>query len=260
MTPVSWRVAAASAIGSAHERSGGGCQDRYRWAVVDDAERAAVLVVVVSDGAGSAALGEHGAEIVCDGFLRRVVGELSTTSVLSLERGRVPSWVADLRAELVEHAASAGRQLEDYASTLVAAIVGPTRTLLVHLGDGGIVVDDAEGWTCASWPQHREYAGSCWFVVDADAAERVVVGDLDRAVTEIALFSDGLERMVLQFDGFRPHGPFFDKVFAPVRALGVSSSSELDAALLRTLSSPIVRERTNDDATLLLASRLGPRS
>jgi hypothetical protein len=53
------------------------------------------------------------------------------------------------------------------------------------------------------------------------------------------------------------HSPFFDKIFAPVRALdGPGYSEELSSKLETYLSSPLICERTDDDKTLLLASRL----
>ena len=52
-----WHVAAASARGTSHEKTGQPCQDAHDWRILPDDG----LVVAVADGASSAALGQIGA-------------------------------------------------------------------------------------------------------------------------------------------------------------------------------------------------------
>ena len=54
-----WRVAAASAIGTSHVASGTKCQDAHGFGVFD-ASGENILILVVSDGAGSAKHSEDG--------------------------------------------------------------------------------------------------------------------------------------------------------------------------------------------------------
>src|SRR5919108_217744 len=54
-----WRVVAASAPGTSHEKLGQPCQDAHHWATFPES----VLVAAVADGAGSAELGHVGATI-----------------------------------------------------------------------------------------------------------------------------------------------------------------------------------------------------
>lgn len=75
-------------------------------------------------------------------------------------------------------------------------------------------------------------------------------------VDEIALFTDGIENLVLQKATKSVFARFFDGMMPAVRALNAPG---LDAALSdslgRYLESYAVCARTDDDKTLLLASR-----
>ena len=71
----------------------------------------------------------------------------------------------------------------------------------------------------------------------------------------MAVFSDGLERLVLNFAQKQPHAPFFDRMFGPVeRSERVGDDRDLKTALRRYLDTPSVNERTDDDKSLILAS------
>ncbi len=74
---------------------------------------------------------------------------------------------------------------------------------------------------------------------------------------EVAVFTDGIESLVLHYATQSVHAPFFDQIFQPVRSLSEGGfnpvmSERLDAYL----SSALICDRTDDDKTLLLASRL----
>ena len=79
---------------------------------------------------------------------------------------------------------------------------------------------------------------------------------IGHAVEEIALFTDGLENLVLNKAEKTVHAPFFDSMFRSVRA---SAADGVDAALSQGLenylSGPVITERTDDDKTLILATR-----
>ncbi len=77
-----------------------------------------------------------------------------------------------------------------------------------------------------------------------------------RPFDEIAIFTDGLENLVLRKAEKEVHGPFFDSMFRSVRR---STASGMDDGLCRELEkylgSPPINARTDDDKTLILASR-----
>ena len=64
--------------------------------------------------------------------------------------------------------------------------------------------------------------------------------------------TDGLERLALRFDTQTPHVPFFDPFFRAIRA--AKDYTGLNDALQTFLASEPVRERSDDDKTLILAS------
>jgi hypothetical protein len=77
-------------------------------------------------------------------------------------------------------------------------------------------------------------------------------------VDEIALFSDGLQMLALQFDTRRAHAPFFQPMFARLRTEAPGESTTLTGLLTEYLGSPVINKRTDDDKTLVLATRLPP--
>ena len=110
-----------------------------------------------------------------------------------------------------------------------------------------------------TWPQHGEYANTTLFVTDAVARAAFEFCAHPHVVDEVAVFTDGIESLVLHFATKSVHSVFFDTMFAPVRRLAAAGIDRaLSDRLAEYLDSPPVCERTDDDKTLLLASRAGP--
>jgi len=76
------------------------------------------------------------------------------------------------------------------------------------------------------------------------------------SIDALATFTDGLERLALDFVNSRPHVPFFDGVCRPLRE-GATAGHEsgLSTQLKEYLNSPAINARTDDDKTLVLAVR-----
>jgi len=249
-----WRFAAGQATGSAHERLGKPCQDRHRCQTVEDHR---VLIAVVCDGAGTAEFAHIGAEIAVD--------TLSSVAQLGVRAGRkdldaVLREAATLaRQRLVEAAVNRQVRPRDLACTALAVILTPMSGAALQIGDGAIVIAEREqAWRCVFWPQKGEYANSTFFLSDERAVENASVRMLGDDVSEVALFSDGLEQLALHFASRSAHAPFFRSLFAPLRAVTESGESQkLSGDLNTLLASAPVRARTDDDATLVLACRPG---
>ena len=126
---------------------------------------------------------------------------------------------------------------------------------------GGAIVVDAvppsEGYDCVFWPAHEEYENVTFFAAEPNAAEHLQWALVDRRVEELALFSDGLQRLALDYAGQRPHAPFFRSMLSPLLAGGAGGADGdgLSRSLAAFLDSPRVNDRTDDDKTLMLAIR-----
>lgn len=250
-----WAWACASQIGTSHRRTGQRLQDAYSCFSVSARGRE-FFVGIVSDGAGSAEYGGQGAALVC-----RIVG-LNARRHLSQD-GSLPSqtaleyWVDEARDSIYRAASSRGVEARDFAATLVCAISDGQRSVFTHVGDGCAVArtKSTGQWLAPTWPDHGEYASTTTFVTDQPAA-KVRVSETDDAFDVLALFSDGIERMVLDMTSRKPAERFFAVVAAPVLGSPVSRGKDaaLSSQLQAYLDSEHVCSRTDDDKTLVIAA------
>jgi hypothetical protein len=210
---------------------------------------------VVSDGAGSASQSEIGSRRTCDVVLDRISAvaqeELFTASLAAdvLER---------LRMELQRLADEAGVAAREFACTMLVAIVGEEKAAFWQIGDGAICFRerDANRFGYAFWPEKGDYANVTFFVTDQNAQNHLEFDATPIEITDLAIFSDGLERLALDFVSGEAHTAFFAGMFPAVRSLSAPGySPELSSQIEGFLSSERVNMRTDDDKTLLLASR-----
>lgn len=251
-----WRFASASAIGTTHERFGEACQDRHACQVWVNGTR--TLAVAVADGAGSASQPETGAEIACAVFLEQVrVFLQNSRSIKDVTRSDTCGWLTAVQEAISDHARRCGLHAQEYACTLVFAAVDTHSAVFIQLGDGGIVIpEERGGWELVFWPQRGEFVDSTFFVTDRSAVDKLKFDRIDRRLDDIAVFSDGVEPIALVDASKSVFAPFFDDVFSFVRkSRMIGQDLELSTQLAHYLSSPKIAQRTNDDKTLVLATR-----
>jgi hypothetical protein len=253
----SWRWAGACSIGSSHIKSGLECQDRASCLSLSVNGRE-FMSVVVSDGAGSAREGARGAAIVCTNFQRLVTRHLRKCSGLAtIDEGVVADWIDDIRERINITSARSGRQPRDYAATLVAAVIGPESAVIVHVGDGAAVLRSREtgGWIVPSWPFHGEYTSTTRFVVD-DPQATISVVHLEGTFDRFAVFSDGVEYLILDFGERSAPADLFERLVAPLLDCDKAGRDRKFSRRLRTyLDSKKVLEATDDDKSLILGMR-----
>ena len=251
-----WRFAATSVTGTSHVRSGGGCQDSYATHVFDALE-GPVLIVAVSDGAGSARAGAVGSALATGCVIEQAVAWLiSGRRVGDIDVATARDWLNGIREHIAEKAGEAESEMRDFAATLLFAVVSQTHSVFVQLGDGAIVVLTPEHeWSWVFWPMHGEYANTTYFVTDDAAAKNLQFEARPRPVREIAAFTDGLEPLVLEFKTKSAFQPFFGRMFRPLRASTVAGRDEqLSAQLTAYLRSPVITAKADDDLTLVMAT------
>jgi hypothetical protein len=249
-----WTWAAARCRGKAHVRLEERVQDAFVcFAPVSAPE---IVVAIVSDGAGSACRGGEGASLVC-----RTIGQLARRHFAAgpslPDEATLRSWVGAARAQVMTAAQRRRRTPRDFAATLVLAVSDGGQTLTAHVGDGCAVARDATDgqWRCLSWPETGDYASTTYFVTDAEE-EHTRIARHTRETCALALLSDGLERLALDFRTAQAHGPFFAGMLAPVEhSHARGKDRDLSARLLQFLDSDQVNSRTEDDKTLILAAR-----
>ena len=72
------------------------------------------------------------------------------------------------------------------------------------------------------------------------------------------MFSDGLERLVLDMKGRTVHSPSLRPIFGWLAGTAPSTTGEASAVLMAYLDSANVNRRTDDDKTLVMATRACP--
>lgn len=254
MTQNGWTWAAACRRGPSHEKAEVRLQDAFKCFVASALNNP--LVIVVSDGAGSATFGGEAASLICRALTVFTRNHFAAANNLPTDE-LLQTWLKAVRELLSATASRRNVAARDFAATLIFVISNGDESLVLHVGDGCAVLKDVEtdSWIAPSWPFHGEYASTTVFVTD-DPPPSTSIARYLRPVSAVSVFSDGLERLALDLKARQPFAPFFDNVIAPVRN---SASSGKDAQLSTKLSmfldSEGVNSRSDDDKTLVLAVR-----
>jgi hypothetical protein len=249
---VPWTWATARCQGTSHVRDGTPCQDALRCIVAGP--HANVLVAVVSDGAGSASFGGRGSMIISRTISEYARIYFSANNLLPSD-DEVWSWV-DVARDCIGRAAKASSgDLRAYAATLIGVLATESDAVIMHVGDGAAVLRIDSSWSVPSWPATGEYASTTYFVTDEPAPQLRITRIAARA-DAVAVFSDGIERLALQFRERSAHAPFFESMFKPLWASKEKGKdTRLSAGLKSYLDGEAVNSRTDDDKSLILAAR-----
>lgn len=254
MTRPAWTWAAARCRGVMHQRAGTRVQDAF--ACFAPQARGQPLVAVVSDGAGSTTHGGYGAALLCRCVCSQARQHFASVDSLP-DVDHLRSWMQVGRQHIAAAAARRQLLLRDFAATLVLMVSDGAESRVLHVGDGCAVIRDATSgaWSAITWPDHGEYASMTYFVTD-ELPIRMQTAEHQGGISALALFSDGLEQLVLDLKARQPHGPFFDSMITPVASSSCAGKDrELSEKLSRFLNGAEINQRTEDDKTLILAVR-----
>lgn len=245
-----WRVLSASVTGTSHEKRSQPCQDAHCWQRFPTG----VLVAAVADGAGSASLGEVGAQIAV-GVAVDTVGrwELMPPQRDMDWQQLLTEALKAAQGAVIAESANRDVKARELASTLILVVATPEQVAVAQVGDGAAVVGDAAGNIASlTAPPCGEYINETIFLVSEGALETAQIRIWDGRPAHLAIFSDGLQLLALKMPEGTPHIPFFSPLF---RFAGeVQDETDGKQQLESFLRSPRVTERTDDDLTLLLAS------
>lgn len=261
MSDVEWRVAYNSVIGTSHEKTGLPCQDAGGCRIIFDPAGRQILLAVACDGAGSASRSLDGANVTVAWFMREFGDTARRSGLVAITKEFVQDWLSRLRGEIKDRADADDLSPREFACTVLAAIISEDRAAFFQIGDGAIVVSNrAEpndyGWVF--WPQHGEFANQTNFITQDDALDVLQFEIEDRCIDEMAIFTDGIERLVLDLAKKIANPPFFRTLFgwlAKTNPIPVDTEVPASPVLDRYLGSKQINDRTDDDKTLILASR-----
>jgi hypothetical protein len=256
-----WSWAGACSIGTSHLRAGAGCDDSAACLEFMAPNGGCTLIAVVSDGAGSARLSSLGSRMVSRAFCTSAARFLAHGGhAAEVSQEVADGWLDDVRDRIDHGARQHGVTRKAFAATLVGIVAQREAAAIIHVGDGSCAVRMAgeTAWRVPSWPTQGEYASTTYFVTD-DPEPRTVVSSLDGTVEEVALFTDGLERLALDFGTGAAFQPFFESMFSALRGAAAAGRQRRLSRDLRTfLDGPSITDRTDDDKSLIMARRISP--
>jgi hypothetical protein len=246
-----WRVVAASVRGTSHVKANLPCQDVLLWQALP-AQR---LLGVLADGAGSASFAEVGADAAA-----RVARDIVAARFAGgCEPATDDDWKTLLRdalkaarAAVLAAAEKQSVRPRELASTLTVLIVGPELAAAAQVGDGvALVADAADALAALTKPSSGEFLNETTFLTSDTALDQPQIEIRRGRCRHTALLCDGLQLLALKFPELTPHAPFFAPLFRYFQTGGDLAAAP--GQLAAFLQSPRIRQRADDDLSLLLA-------
>lgn len=252
-----WRIAHASVIGTSHQKNGTICQDTGYCQIIYAVDGNDILLAVASDGAGSATRSEIGSQLAVDSFLQQFGEAAMNMSLSKIDRPFVLNWLKNLNAKIQEKADQEKIETKEFACTILAAIVDLDDAIFFQIGDGAIVVSELGSidYGHMFWPQHGEFANQTNFLTQDNIAETLEFAYVKRTFETVSIFTDGIERLVLDFPSKSVHPPALRPILDWLAKCEPSTDESSSAALIAYLSSDLINSRTDDDKTLVMATR-----
>lgn len=245
-----WKILRDRAQGTSHKISNTVCQDSELHSIFKFGDKE-YLLLCCSDGAGSASLSDKGSELACLTLSHSVEAEFANgKSLEDVTRETIVSWYECATKAIQEEAQKLGTGPRELACTLLGAVIGSMGALFFQLGDGGIVILSENEYSPVFWPQNGEHVNETNFLTDQDLAQHVLFKTTQSSIQEIALFTDGLQPLVLDYKLKSAHAPFFRQMFTTLRQ---GSEHDLCVPFSQFLNSSTVNDRTDDDKSLILA-------
>ena len=241
-----WEAVEGTVTGSSHIQENKVCQDKTYIM-----RQGSVLAAALADGAGSAVLSHHGAELVVRETCRMLVEGFdryyNSSTPLLLKKELLEKLIGELEtmAQLYEC------EVKDLASTLLAVAVKDDRFLVVHLGDGVVGYSRGSELKTASVPQNGEFANTTYFVTSPQAFEMMKIRKGQSvAINGFILMSDGSENSLYS----RQRNELAPILQRLLYRLSVTSSEYLEPVIQASLED-VIKKKTRDDCSLVLISK-----
>lgn len=251
-----WKAIGQSVIGSSHIVNGKACEDASVFLQFEQEDGEIALLSFVSDGAGSAKNAAEAAQTAVDIAVAFAHGLLKEK--VDWAEKHLIALAETVYEQLQLLAQQSGDELNEYSCTLLGCIILPKRACFIQIGDGAIVRNDGDGhFTTIWWPHNGEYQNTTTFLIDDPGFRHLKHKIIDERVEEVGLFTDGLQMLTLVNETESVHQPFFTNLFRWLRkAEEPAHVAILNTKLKEYLSGELINNRTDDDKTLVLATRL----
>lgn len=262
-----WRIARASVIGTGHIRADMPCQDSNYVMQVGDS-----VIMAVSDGLGSAAYSDVASKFVCTEIVTRLSDVLlkaspqrpslfaavqkffvqAETPVLDIKQAMMDAADAT-RTALIELAKTNQHELREYGCTLLVAILSPDAWHVLHIGDGAVVgIESATIVKTLSAPDNGEYINVTIPLTSSEYRNHLRYSHGDEALYGMALLSDGVQPMCINYKTGVAYAGFFTPLVQWLANTPDSALSQADPNLSKLLDSDKLRQKSDDDMTLVL--------
>lgn len=248
-----WKMLHASIAGTSHALLGTPCQDASQIALIPFGLTDEVLVLVCADGAGSSKFASEASAAACNSLCSIVERHvLQSEGNLKLDTDVAMEWIESVRSHLLKLASDSNESKREWACTLLGAVLADGKSLFLQIGDGAIVRQlEPNEFHTVFWPDNGEYANQTNFITDDTYGENIQCILLNETTTGIAMLTDGIQRIALDYKLQDAHAPFFRPMFEALRQ--VNEATVLEEGLKKFLTSDEVNKRTDDDKTLLIA-------
>lgn len=254
-----WRYAVASVIGTSHEKAGIPCQDASSCRMIETKDKESIFIAAVSDGAGSGKHSDIGAKLACELFLNEIDSFFECEKLPEeINEEFIKAWIKYFQNEISRRAEIQKVKSREYACTFLATIIGLDWATFIQIGDGAIVIssrEEPEQYNWVFWPDKGEFENTTFFATEINAIEKIKFEFINKSIDQVSIFTDGLQALTLHYQSQTAFDPFFRPIFASLDNEIPSKLDNINSSLAMFLDSPSVNARTDDDKTLLIASR-----
>jgi serine/threonine protein phosphatase PrpC len=214
-----WNLALAAARGAAHEQAGRPMQDRGLWRAADGPS-GRCLVVALADGHGharhprSASGAQFAVETFCDVAAEAIGGRRGESPDAEVSQPPevdwmipqiVDRWRAAIALDVAAHplgegalgvAAGIDPATSAYGTTLIGALVMPSWVTFLQIGDGDVIVVDADGTS------HQPVPSDASLALDYTASLCQLDAVASFRSARVDLTASDVRWMLLATDGF----------------------------------------------------------
>jgi hypothetical protein len=251
-----WKFATSTVTGKAHTDRGEAGQDYHKAGTVSLAG-CEFFIGISADGAGSTTDGGRGAEIACETTYASILATLRESGgVPQITDLDIRGWITASRTAIDAEARGQNKRTRDFACTILCSIAGDNGAVFFQIGDGAIVTGSGQDYETIFWPEQGEYANTTYFVTEEQYLDNLHIRHAPAPPREIAIFTDGLQNLVLSFAQKKAHDGFFRPLFGAMERFPENPFSDFSGILQSFLCRDEINERSDDDKTLILAVRV----